>query len=112
MTTRNDKEKSVFISLVTDFLLFLPDVVAARRLFVGLARHQGWRDPGALGSALAMSPRAVRRFAAETAPAPGLDAARLCLGDARLLAGPWGVVADDASVAALDRRTCRPATRR
>lgn len=29
MTTRNDKEKSVFISLVTDFLLFIPDVVVA-----------------------------------------------------------------------------------
>lgn len=29
MTTRNDKEKSVFLSLVTDFLLFLPDIVAA-----------------------------------------------------------------------------------
>ncbi|MDP2990329.1 MAG: cation diffusion facilitator family transporter [Kiritimatiellota bacterium] len=29
MTTRNDKEKSVFLSLVTDFLLFIPDVVAA-----------------------------------------------------------------------------------
>jgi len=29
MTTRNDKEKSVFLSLVTDFLLFIPDIVAA-----------------------------------------------------------------------------------
>jgi len=29
MTTRNDKEKSVFFSLVIDFLLFIPDVVAA-----------------------------------------------------------------------------------
>ncbi|MDD5678015.1 MAG: cation diffusion facilitator family transporter [Kiritimatiellae bacterium] len=29
MTIHHDKEKSVFISLVTDFLLFIPDVVAA-----------------------------------------------------------------------------------
>ena len=29
MTTHSDKEKSVFLSLATDFLLFIPDVVAA-----------------------------------------------------------------------------------
>ena len=29
MHNSNEKEKSVFISLVTDFLLFLPDIVAA-----------------------------------------------------------------------------------
>ena len=29
MTTHSDKEKSVLLSLVTDFLLFIPDVVAA-----------------------------------------------------------------------------------
>ena len=29
MTTHSDKEKSVFFSLVIDFLLFIPDIVAA-----------------------------------------------------------------------------------
>ena len=53
-----------------------------RRLFVGLAREQGWRNTELLARACACDPRTIQRIA-EIDLAP----ARLCLGDARLLRG-------------------------
>ena len=65
-----------------------PDAVgtraAGRRLFVHLARHQGWRESGVLAKRCRVLPRQIRRLWGQ--PAQGLDAARLCLGDRRLVA--------------------------
>jgi hypothetical protein len=55
-----------------------------RQLFVHLAREQGWRDWEALAIACDCSTRTIRRVAEGRV---ALDAARLCLGDARLLRG-------------------------
>jgi hypothetical protein len=53
-----------------------------RHVFVALAREQGWPSWDALASACACSTRAIRRSAEHTIE---LSAARLCLGDARLI---------------------------
>ncbi|HEY3355432.1 MAG TPA: hypothetical protein VGQ83_19435 [Polyangia bacterium] len=58
----------------------------ARRLFVQLARQQGWRQPRLLAEACGVTPGAVRLLAAR--PGAGLAAAQLCLGDPRLLTMP------------------------
>jgi hypothetical protein len=53
-----------------------------RRLFVGLAREQGWRSTETLARACACSPRTIQRIShVDVSPA------RLCLGDPRLLRG-------------------------
>jgi hypothetical protein len=57
----------------------------ARRTFVQLAHHQGWRDPRLLGSRCGVGERHLRNLAHP--PAAGFEAARLCLGDARLTYG-------------------------
>jgi hypothetical protein len=54
----------------------------ARRLFVQLAQHQGWRDARMLARRCGLQPWQVFHLLRQ--PAPGLDAARLCLGDRRL----------------------------
>ena len=63
-----------------------PDAIrqtsVTRHVFVALAREQGWRSWDALALACRCSTRAVRRSAEHTID---LSAARLCLGDARLL---------------------------
>jgi hypothetical protein len=58
----------------------------ARRLFLLLARRQGWRDVRQLARVAGMSRRAVLDQLARTEPGDpaALDAAALCLGDARL----------------------------
>ena len=59
----------------------------SRRLFLHFARRQGWTNAATLARALGVSREAVRRQLAQPEP-PGLDAAAMCLGDARLrLAG-------------------------
>jgi hypothetical protein len=65
------------------------DVGLMRELFVHLAREQGWRDLETLARACACSTRTIRRIEARPVD---LDAARLCLGDGRLLRGVprWG----------------------
>jgi hypothetical protein len=55
-----------------------------RRLFVLLARHQGWRDTSLIASMCNMTPRAVRYIALVKDPAL-LAAGAMCLGDERLL---------------------------
>jgi hypothetical protein len=54
----------------------------ARLLFVQLARNQGWRDARLLARRCGLQPWQV--FNLRRRPSPGLDAARLCLGDDRL----------------------------
>jgi hypothetical protein len=56
----------------------------ARRLFVQLARDQGWRDPRLLARRCDLQPWQVLHLARQ--PARGLEAARVCLGDDRLVA--------------------------
>jgi hypothetical protein len=56
----------------------------ARRLFVHLARHQGWVDTHLLAERCGLTTWQVRHAARQ--PEPGLLAARMCLGDARLVA--------------------------
>jgi hypothetical protein len=55
----------------------------ARRLFVQLAHNQGWHDARCLARRCGVQPWQVFHLARQ--PASGLDAARLCLGDERLL---------------------------
>ncbi|HEY3356624.1 MAG TPA: hypothetical protein VGQ83_25460 [Polyangia bacterium] len=57
----------------------------ARRLFVQLARHQGWRDTGLPARRCGVGRWEVGHLARQ--PARGLEAARLCLGDERLVGG-------------------------
>jgi hypothetical protein len=59
-------------------------VSAARRLFIALARRQGWTDDTQLAAIVAMTPRGVRNPVQVDARA--LEAAALCLGDERLWA--------------------------
>jgi len=54
-----------------------------RRLFVGLAHHQGWRHNGQLAELCGITARSARRLAAAP-PLDDLPAAALCLGDPRL----------------------------
>ncbi len=54
----------------------------ARDLFVELAVHQGWRNLSVLARLLGMTPQGVRMIARHSRT--GLEAAALCLGDARL----------------------------
>ena len=58
----------------------------ARRVFLGLAHHQGWRDTKLLARACDVGRAAVYDTIA-TVDAGELDAAALCLGDDRLLGG-------------------------
>lgn len=58
-----------------------------RTLFVWLARAFGWNDAVVVGRVCGLSANAVRRAWRGRAPT-GLDAATLCLGDARLLRPP------------------------
>jgi hypothetical protein len=57
-----------------------------RHLIAALARAQGWTDLALLSKALGVHPDTARRLRLLPEP-PGLDAALLCLGDARLLLG-------------------------
>jgi REP element-mobilizing transposase RayT len=68
---------------------------ASRRLFVGLAREQGWRNFEQLAAACACTSRAIRDIVARVDP-DALAPARLCLGDARLrIAVPrWDTAVD------------------
>lgn len=54
-----------------------------RRLFVQLARHQGWRDTSALAALCHVDRRSINRLAQHPDPHL-LRAGALCLGDARL----------------------------
>ncbi len=64
-----------------------------RRLFIGLAHHEGWRFNAQLARACGITPRSARRLAA--APRlQDLPAARLCLGDPRLR-DPVGTLAPE-----------------
>jgi hypothetical protein len=54
------------------------------RLFLALAREQGWTDNARLGAAIGISVRNARRVAPISSS--DLEAARLCLGDRRLWA--------------------------
>ncbi|MCC6903256.1 MAG: hypothetical protein IT377_30065 [Polyangiaceae bacterium] len=56
-----------------------------RQQVVLLALHQGWRDTEAIAHAAGLSARTVRRIADEAPDPAALSAARLCLGDPRLL---------------------------
>lgn len=58
----------------------------ARQLFVGLAGRQGWGRSDVIADRCGVSPSTVRRIWAR-GQVPGLEAASLCLGDARLRAG-------------------------
>jgi hypothetical protein len=58
----------------------------ARSLLVALAYRQGWGLPARLADLCGIHPRSVARLA-RRCPEPWLDAASLCLGDERLLAG-------------------------
>jgi hypothetical protein len=55
-----------------------------RTIFVTLAAAQGWGDVQRLAALCDTTPRAIAEML-RRGPPPGLDAARLCLGDARLL---------------------------
>jgi hypothetical protein len=57
---------------------------ATRRLFVLLARHQGWRDTSLIASMCDMTPRTIRRLA-HADDLELLAAGAMCLGDDRLL---------------------------
>jgi hypothetical protein len=70
-----------------------------RRLFVALARAQGWTSNARLAEALGTSIRNVQR--APPVPAPAMAAAELCLGDRRL----WSAFEN---VAELGRRSVGP----
>jgi len=59
---------------------------ATRRLFVLLARHQGWRDTALVARMCNASPRTIRRLAHADAPKL-LAVGAMCLGDERLLRG-------------------------
>jgi len=59
---------------------------AARRLFVGLAGRQGWWRSEAVGARCGATAATVRRIRMQ-GPAPGLEAAAMCLGDQRLRRG-------------------------
>jgi len=59
---------------------------ATRRLFVLLARHQGWRDTSLIASMCNMTPRNVR-YVTRVRDPELLAAGALCLGDERLLRG-------------------------
>lgn len=56
-----------------------------RKLVVQLALHQAWRDPEAIARAAGITPRSARRLMGEPIDEPALRAARMCLGDVRLL---------------------------
>jgi hypothetical protein len=56
----------------------------ARALFVPFAIDQGWRDTTLLAELAGCSTQTIRRHLGGT-DVPGLCAARLCAGDARLL---------------------------
>jgi hypothetical protein len=58
-----------------------------RDTFVWLASTQGWNDTALLAEVCAAAPSTITRILREPIP-KGLDAARLCLGDDRLLFGP------------------------
>ncbi len=64
----------------------LPQEGRMRDVFAVLAREQGWRQPIELARAVGVDSRTIRRAAARVR-AQDLEAARLCLGDARLLDG-------------------------
>lgn len=55
----------------------------ARKLFIALARHQGWTDSALVGGACGLAPNGVRK-AWRQDPPTALQAAALCLGDERL----------------------------
>ena len=55
-----------------------------RRLFLQLARDQGWRNPHDLATLCGISPRTVRWYFDAPIDEPGLHAALACLGDPRL----------------------------
>lgn len=56
-----------------------------RYTFLALADHQGWRDTGQLARACGTTTQAVGRALTRGVPPHALDAARMCLDDARLL---------------------------
>lgn len=64
------------------------NVVTRRRALVQLARQQGWRNGSGLPELCATSPRTVRRHTACRLETVLLEAARLCLGDTRLVLAP------------------------
>lgn len=55
-----------------------------RDLFLAVAPQVGWDRASLLARACDVTPRAVQKARRRTVPAPALDAALLCLGDARL----------------------------
>ncbi len=59
-----------------------------RRLLTALAQHQGWRSPRALAELCNTTPNTIRRTTYDVSP-DDLRTAALCLGDRRLLRGPW-----------------------
>ncbi len=56
-----------------------------RKVFVGLARHQGWRDTDKLAQICGVSGRAIQMLTRMVTPAD-VGVAALCLGDTRLTA--------------------------
>ena len=60
----------------------------ARDLFVALARRQGWQNSLALADQCGLSRQGLARCR-PVINTHDLNAAALCLGDPRLLAGPW-----------------------
>ncbi len=56
----------------------------ARRLFIGLARRQRWRDTALLASVVETTQRSVERHLLAEIPGDDLRAASLCLADERL----------------------------
>lgn len=67
---------------------FVRSVSRGRRLFIALARQQGWTDNAQLAASLGITPRGVRHEVAVDPAA--IDAAALCLGDERLW-GPFAI---------------------
>ena len=59
-----------------------------RDLFVALARREGWAHRTSIASLCEMSPSALSRLQPRVPPT-ALSAAAICLGDPRLLDGPW-----------------------
>ncbi len=59
-----------------------------RRLFFALAHQQGWNQPSVLADFSNITPSTARRISTDVSPSE-LRAAALCLGDPRLVRGPW-----------------------
>lgn len=74
-----------------------------RRLFVALARRQGWTDAARLARVCGVQPAAIRRTA-DDCPPEWVHAGALCLGDARLLPPEW-VRADALGIADTSERS-------